>query len=255
MNSEYQVQFKMLKRAIEGGRPPQAMIFSGLGHDGQKALALKFFELLSKGEPLETDLIIVSPVDREIQIGQIRNLANTLSFRPQFVGFKAVIIEQAHTLNNLAQNCFLKTLEEPPGKTFFILITAFPEMLLHTVRSRCCMLKFFPSFEKKPEQIDEIMALLKKDLAYKFDFIKNFFDEDATIQEIEIFLENFTRYLRYMLLEKLGIGKQGASMESIENYSVEQLKRALKSACDLKFLTTSTNMNKRLGFENLMLNL
>lgn len=255
MNSEYQVQLKMLKRAIDSGRPPQAIIFSGQDHDGQKELAKKFFELLSKGQPLETDLMIVSPINKEIHIGQIRDLANNLSFRPQFAGFKAVIIEQAHTLNHLAQNCFLKTLEEPPGKTFFILITAFPETLLSTVRSRCCVLKFFPSLEKKPEQIDEIENLLKKDLAYKFDFLKKFFDKDTTIQETEVFLENFTRCLRCMLLEKLGIEQKEPPIEGLEEYSIEKLKRALVVACDLKFLATKTNINQRLGFENLMLNL
>lgn len=252
---KHETQWELLKKAVESGRPPQAIIFAGVFPDGQKALALKFFELLSKGQPLETDLIIISPADREIQIGQIRDLAKELSFRPQFAGFKAVIIEQAHTLNKLAQNCFLKTLEEPPGRTFFILITAFPEMLLPTVRSRCCVLKFFPSEETTPERIDEIANLLKKDLTYKFDFVKNFFDADVTTQETEIFLENFTRYLRGMLLEKLGCRKQEASKISLDKYSIEQLKGALLVACDLKFLLSSTNMNKRLGFENLMLNI
>jgi len=251
----HQTQWALLKRAVENNKAPQAMIFAGTSPDSQKELALKFFELLSKGQPLETDLIVISPINREITIGQIRELAKSLSFRPQFAGFKAVIIEQAHTLNHLAQNCFLKTLEEPPGRTFFILITAFSGMLLPTVRSRCCVLKFPPSFEKKPEQIDEIVNLLKKDLAYKFDFAKNFFHKDATPQESEVLLENFIRYLRSMLLCKLGIGKEGPPVEGLEEYSIEQLKQALCLTCDLKFLATSTNMNQRLGFENLMLNL
>jgi len=255
MMTNHQTQWDLLKRAVENNKAPQAMIFAGQDFAGQKDLAKKFFELLNKGNNLETDLIVVSPINRDIQIDQIRELANSLSYRPQFADFRAVIIEQAHTLNKLAQNCFLKTLEEPPGRTFFILITAFPETLLPTVRSRCSVLKFFPIKEKEPEQIDEIVNLLKKSVGYRFDFIKNFFDKDTTAQETETFLENFTRYLRNILLAKLGIKKEGLSMEGLEEYSIEQLKQILRLTCDLKFLVTSTNINKRLGFENLMLNL
>src|SRR5262249_61640176 len=55
-----------------------------------------------------------------------------------------VLIDDADALVPAAQNALLKTLEEPPSSSVFILVTSRPDVLLPTVRSRCPMLRFHP---------------------------------------------------------------------------------------------------------------
>ena len=55
-----------------------------------------------------------------------------------------ILVEEAHRLNESSGNILLKTLEEPPPDTHFILITHRPEALLQTIRSRCERIPFAP---------------------------------------------------------------------------------------------------------------
>ena len=61
---------------------------------------------------------------------------------------KVFIIDEAELMDNNGQNSILKTLEEPPGETWIILITSRPERLLPTVRSRCDHVRFGPLSEQ-----------------------------------------------------------------------------------------------------------
>lgn len=237
--SNHQTQWELLKRAVKNNRVPQAIIFAGQAGLGKKAMALEFVKFLHGGEIQKQDLLLVEPQEKQIQIGQIRDLQRALSFKPQFAAFKSVIIDDAHTLNTLAQNCFLKTLEEPPGKVLFILVTAFPEMLLETVRSRCTLLKFYPTGPPKAGGAADIKALLKKDLAGKFAFTEEF--TKKSLAELQSFLVDLTVYLRSLLLQDLTQGRE--------------LKQKIELVEDLRFLLSTTNINQRLALENLMLNL
>ena len=55
-----------------------------------------------------------------------------------------IVVEEAHRLNESSGNILLKTLEEPPPDTHFILVTHRPEALLQTIRSRCERIPFAP---------------------------------------------------------------------------------------------------------------
>jgi len=65
-------------------------------------------------------------------------------YRPFEGRRRVVIIDQADALVAAAQNALLKTLEEPPSSSVFILVTSRPDVLLPTVRSRCPDLRFRP---------------------------------------------------------------------------------------------------------------
>lgn len=96
------------------------------------------------------DLFILAPnsKSRKIRIGDDENDPDTMrEFQSFFYlssttagGKKIGIILDADRIQTEAQNAFLKTLEEPPGNSLFILCTAKPASLLPTVRSRCQML-------------------------------------------------------------------------------------------------------------------
>ena len=81
---------------------------------------------------------------RDIRIAQIRALQERLSFRPMEARTRFIFICGAEAMNPQAQNALLKTLEEPPPATVLILISAAPNQLLPTIRSRCLKLDFLP---------------------------------------------------------------------------------------------------------------
>jgi DNA polymerase-3 subunit delta' len=69
--------------------------------------------------------------------GTVRHLIGELALLPVEGGARVVVVEQAHRLNDDAQNAFLKMLEEPPAGVTIILCADDEECLLPTVRSRC----------------------------------------------------------------------------------------------------------------------
>lgn len=85
-------------------------------------------------------------VKRSIGIGQIREMQRRLTTRPTLGARRAIIIDPADDLEKAAANALLKSLEEPPAGTFFLLISHRPGRLLPTIRSRCRMLRF-PALE------------------------------------------------------------------------------------------------------------
>jgi hypothetical protein len=74
---------------------------------------------------------------RSIRIRQIRAMQRRLVPRPTLGRRRAIIIDPADDLEKAAANALLKSLEEPPAGTFFLLVTHRPARLLPTIRSRC----------------------------------------------------------------------------------------------------------------------
>jgi hypothetical protein len=85
------------------------------------------------------DIIFVDRLEdaRYIQVDQIRALREDAVVMPNEAQRKVYIIRHADTMNDKAQNAFLKLLEEPPESSSFILEAEDPAGLLPTVRSRC----------------------------------------------------------------------------------------------------------------------
>jgi DNA polymerase III subunit delta' len=91
------------------------------------------------------DVLIVEPGDSgAIKIDQVRDIVDRAMYRPFEGRRRVVIFDQADALVPAAQHALLKTLEEPPPSSVFILVTARPDVLLATVRSRCPQLRFRP---------------------------------------------------------------------------------------------------------------
>ena len=78
-----------------------------------------------------------------IPIDEVRKLKGFLAHRSAG-GWRVVIVDQADELNVNAANAILKSLEEPPEKTVFLLISSEPGRLLTTIRSRCRRLDLQP---------------------------------------------------------------------------------------------------------------
>ncbi|MFK4823795.1 DNA polymerase III subunit delta' [Paenochrobactrum sp. BZR 588] len=79
-----------------------------------------------------------------ITVDEIRKVTHFLTRTASDDGWRIVIIDPADDMNRNAANALLKTLEEPPAKALFILISHSAGRLLPTIRSRCQALRFKP---------------------------------------------------------------------------------------------------------------
>jgi DNA polymerase-3 subunit delta' len=153
-----------LRRAADRNRVPHACLFHGPEGVGKKSLALAFLQYLvcrdrTPGDPDScgecrpcrqvaagtfADLLVMEPEKGVIKIERIREAFPRLQFEPLVGPWKCILINDAHALTIEAANAALKTLEEPPSNTLFVLVTSTPDTLPRTVLSRCLHLSFGP---------------------------------------------------------------------------------------------------------------
>ena len=149
--------FKHLKHGFESGRLAQAYIVAGTQRlEGQafveRALELVYCTTAEKEKPCghcractqvkyhsHPDILWIEPEkkSRKISIDQVRKIQRLIFQTSFFGGWKACVLVGADRLGSEASNAFLKTLEEPPGKSIFFLLTDSPQFLLPTIVSRC----------------------------------------------------------------------------------------------------------------------
>ncbi|MBU2635412.1 hypothetical protein KJ841_03015 [Patescibacteria group bacterium] len=245
----HQKQWQFLKKSAELGRLPHALLFYGQKGLGKKALAIEFSKFLVK-EISPPDFILIEPQGKEIQIAQIRSLIQGLSFKPYLADFKIAVLNKAHLMTQESQNCFLKFLEEPTDKTYLILITEYPAMLLPTILSRVQKLRFFPAkgfkIEDDKNLISDLIKMSESDLASRFQYAKNISAED--LKEI---LDTWLRYFRKIFINKL----TGQEIKDFSQYSLSKLKDIIRQIQSTKFLISTTNTNPRLALEILLIEL
>ena len=94
---------------------------------------------------------------RNVSVDQVRAIQARLTTRPTLGRRRAVIVDAADDLEKGAANALLKSLEEPPVGTFFLLVAHRAGRLLPTVRSRCRTLRFAPLAD------DSIDAVLRRE--------------------------------------------------------------------------------------------
>ena len=103
--------------------------------------------LAEPGEPgshesVHPDLLHLQPDGKAIKIDQVREILKVVPYPPLEARVRFVVIDPAESMTVPAANALLKTLEEPPSSTQFILISAQPDALLSTIRSRCQRISF-----------------------------------------------------------------------------------------------------------------
>lgn len=92
---------------------------------------------------IHPDVVVVEPDDKgTITIDTIRDVVKRCAYRPFEGRRRVVIIDDADAMDTDPQSALLKTLEEPPQGSVFILVSSRPDALLPTVRSRCPRLRF-----------------------------------------------------------------------------------------------------------------
>lgn len=159
----------LLARSVARDSLPPSLIFSGPAGVGKRLAATALAQALNCQQPVTSnrppgvdacgtcaactriargvhpDVLVLEPGDSgSIKIEQVRDVVDRAAYRPFEGRRRVVIIDEADALVPAAQNALLKTLEEPPSMSVFILVTARPDVLLSTVRSRCPRLNFRP---------------------------------------------------------------------------------------------------------------
>src|SRR5471030_2076068 len=113
-------------------------------HDVQ--LVMPQCELIGRGFASKADL--EGAPSKEIRVDEIRALSKRLSLAALRGRRKIALVLPADAMNERAQNTLLKTLEEPPSATTFLLISENPDALLPTIRSRCARVQLGPIPER-----------------------------------------------------------------------------------------------------------
>lgn len=150
----------ILEKAIELNKTSHSYIFWGTDGIGKKVIAKEFAKKILCLQNHDNDCIcksciefdssnnpdfqLIEPKEGTIKIEQIREMQRKVVEKPIISNKKVYIIDNADTMKTEAQNCLLKTLEEPPEYVTIILICSNEGNLLSTIKSRCTRMHFEP---------------------------------------------------------------------------------------------------------------
>lgn len=163
----HEAQLRRLTRLLAEGRTPHALLFFGPEGVGKRRTASAAAASLlcmrpPAGRPCgvcescralaagtHPDFYVLRPeaagrAARSIRIDAVRAVRAETARVPLLAPRRVVIIDEAESMNEAAQNALLKTLEEPAGAAVFILVTGARQALLPTILSRCTGVSFAP---------------------------------------------------------------------------------------------------------------
>src|SRR5438445_5596183 len=157
----HQRAITMLRAQRAAGRLAHAYCLIGEEGVGKTAVARALAEelLLGEGQPTRLEVhpdFWCDDRPEAISIDEIRfhpergaqahdqSLQQFLSHKPFVATNRVALLANAERMTEAAQNCLLKTLEEPPPNTVLVLTTAYPDHLLATVLSRCQLVALSP---------------------------------------------------------------------------------------------------------------
>ncbi len=132
----------LFKSSADSGRLSHSYIFFGEKGVGKFNFALRLADYLEFGSfeesktPRSESMVIKPAEGGSIGIDVVRDARYFLSQQPAASNYRTVIVDEADTLTDQAQNALLKISEEPPPHGLVILVVANPESLLSTLQSR-----------------------------------------------------------------------------------------------------------------------
>lgn len=218
-----------------------------------------------------------------IKIEQIRNMQIKIAEKPINSDYKVYLINDAELMTQEAQNCLLKTLEEPPEYIVIILITSNENKVLNTIKSRCMKLYFnnldknsvkkvlTEQFEMKDINdsfLDAVGGSIKKALLIKeksseyeqitklFDIIDkenlvNFINSASIIYENKDDIYNILDYINILLDIKIRSNSNNSFKFANCIFTVEEVKKRLRanSNYDMSIDYLLMNMWKEINSE------
>ncbi|MCB0350517.1 MAG: hypothetical protein KDD38_05000 [Bdellovibrionales bacterium] len=253
----HKLAIKKLLMMVAAGRMPNCLLFVGPAHQGKKNVALGLAQALLCETSNEAcgqcsscvrvaaqqseGVILVEPEKNQIKIDAARNVVQQISLA-KWGKARVVIIDDAHLLNPQAANALLKSIEEPPPNTHFVLISASQENILKTLRSRSQIMRFAgltkqeliklgrveldPETEKSASYILECLMSGRENEA--IDMVRQTVDSREKGQTMaRLWLEE----IRNMWLSPNPISRAHLARLSLETLTMD---RDLKSNCDLQ---------------------
>lgn len=143
----------VLARMVETGRVPSGLLFAGPRGSGKTSAA----RILSS--ELDADAIEVDAASNG-SVESVRQMIDALRYSTGSE-HRVVIYDEAHSMSREAYNALLKTLEEPPSGTIFVLVTTEPEKIPETVKSR--LMEFVFSKVSPAEIYDRLVHVFQSE--------------------------------------------------------------------------------------------
>ena len=168
---------RTLRNAVEQGKVHHAYLFVGSRGTGKTSMAKILARSLNceRGGPTVTpcgecescvtiaagtsvDVIEMDAASNR-SVDDVRDLRERVAYAPTGGRWKVYILDEAHMLTKEAWNAFLKTLEEPPPNTVFVLATTESHKVMATIADRCQRFDFQrPSLEQISEVLNRVAA-------------------------------------------------------------------------------------------------
>lgn len=218
---------QFLNKAINENHILHSYLFSGIEGIGKKLFAIEFAKkilCIEQNDEQENclsclkfkssnhpDFMILEPENNVIKIEQIRNMQEKISEKPIVSKKKVYIIVDSDCMTKEAQNCLLKTLEEPPEYATIILTTANESKLLNTIKSRCIKVKFNGLLENEINQYLKQNEIVVNEENYikisqgSIGKLLNIKEDEDVYNQVNIVLENIDKNTLIDILNKAEI--------------------------------------------------
>jgi DNA polymerase-3 subunit gamma/tau len=174
---------RTLRNAVEQGKVHHAYLFVGSRGTGKTSMAKILARSLNCTQgptttpcgKCESCLTIAAGTSMDViemdaasnrSVDDVRDLRERVAYAPAAGLWKVYILDEAHMLTKEAWNAFLKTLEEPPPNTVFVLATTEAHKVMATIADRCQRFDFQrPSLEQIAEVVSRVAASEKIEIS------------------------------------------------------------------------------------------
>lgn len=261
-------QLDFLIESVRAGKGAHAYLFFGGTRQEKKDTAVAFaLELTGCKGKWNADpdifLIGIQEGEEKVLISQIREIKKFLSFEPYGGMNKVVIVEDFEKMKGETANSILKILEEPPQKSVLVLICENPRALLPTVLSRVQKISFSDlsdvDIDKTTKALYSFRVIAGADIAMRLQEAEKITKEEDGDLDILSYWTALLHDMIYLISGCNELVSDKANISEIreliekKRYSLEQLCSILSEIMHWDFVARTTNTNKRLILENIVL--